>query len=85
MTTQTQNPPDPVTGPMRHLAAAGLSTRRIAQELNLSQSTVVRKLREIRAAENAARNLHRLKIAAYALFMACLLIITIAVVHMSWR
>lgn len=85
MTTQTQTPPDPATGPMRHLAAAGLSTRRIAQELNLSQSTVVRKLREIRAEENTARNLRRVQLTAYGLFMVCLTVITIAVVHMSWR
>lgn len=80
--TQTQT--DPATGPMRHLAAAGLSTRRIARELNLSQSTVVRMLRKIRAEENAARNLRRLHMTVYGLVAVCVVIITIAVVHMSW-
>lgn len=85
MTTQTQNSSDPATGPMRHLAAAGLSTRRIAELLNLSQSTVVRGLRKARTEESAARRLRHVQMTAYSLFMACMLIITIAIVHMSWR
>lgn len=87
-TTPTLTDPQPgsVTEPQRVLLLnrAGLSTRRIAELLSLSQSTVTRRLGEARQMELTDRSRKRWRGAMFALLTVCAVIATAALATIAW-
>jgi DNA-binding NarL/FixJ family response regulator len=86
MTTSTDPRPADVTEPQQvlHLSRAGLSTRRIAELLSLSQSTVTRRLREASQMEVSARWRRRWMAAMFALLTSCAVTVAAALATMVW-
>ena len=76
--------PDQTDGQLRHLADAGLSTYKIADLVNLSQSAVSRRLRKMAEQEQLISRMRFWQAIAAALVVACLIVIATAVATMAW-
>ena len=76
--------PEPDNGRLRHLAAAGLSTYKIADMVNLSQSAVSRRLRKMAEEEQLLSRTRFWQATGSALVVACLMVIAAAVASMAW-
>jgi orotate phosphoribosyltransferase-like protein len=83
MTTGPQSIPEPQR--VLLLKQAGKSTRQIARELHLSQSTVVRRLREA-ATEDALLRRRQFWAAVMFVLLTCsAVVLTAAVATLAWR
>lgn len=71
---------DPDTGPLLKLSESGLSTRQIARQMHLSQTTVRRKLARIKA----WRKRQFWRDAAFCVLTACAVISTAALATIAW-
>jgi DNA-binding IclR family transcriptional regulator len=83
--TQTQSHSQPAaddaTGPIIALRRQGLSTRKIAARVQLSQSTVSRRLHQI----SGIRLVPCWQQAMYAVLVACAVVATAALASIAWR
>jgi predicted transcriptional regulator len=82
MTLPDQSEPD--NGRLRHLRDAGLSTYKIADMVNLSQSAVSRRLRRMAEDERLLSRTRFWQVVASATAVTCLLVIAAAVATMAW-
>lgn len=73
-----------ITGPMRVFIESGASSREIAAEFHISQSTAVRRIREFREARRLAFRKHTLVIAMYVLLTVSAVVLAAAVATMAW-
>jgi predicted transcriptional regulator len=69
---------------LRHLAAAGLSTYKIADMVNLSQSAVSRRLRKMAEEERLLSRIRFWQATGSALAVASLMVIAAAVASIAW-
>jgi DNA-binding NarL/FixJ family response regulator len=86
MTAQTEPRPEAATEPQRvlHLHAAGFATREIGKLLNLSQSTVVRRLQDARTAEQIAARRQKWLAAMYVLLTLSAVVVAAAAATVAW-
>jgi hypothetical protein len=77
-------PEERITGPMRVMIESGASSREIAAEFHVSQSTAARRIREFREASRVASRHKVLVTSMYVLLTVSALVIAAAVATLAW-
>jgi hypothetical protein len=73
-----------ITGPMRVMIESGASSREIAAECHVSQSTAARRIREFRMAGQMAFRQKVLLTSMYVTLTLCAVVLAAAVATLAW-